>query len=97
MVQEGFFDATSAGGLGIFRCVHNFVVQFGIHGDPATGKKWRKRAIKDDKVSLTNEAGTLTFAAAGKDTRTTQLFFNLADNKFLDKLSFAPVGKCVEG
>ena len=30
MVENGFFDE----GIGIFRCVRRFVMQFGIHGDP---------------------------------------------------------------
>ena len=34
---------------------------------------------------------------AGAGTRTTQLFFNLQDNKALDKDKFAPIGKVISG
>ena len=37
----------------------------------------------------------LTFATAGCGT--TQLFINLADNRNLDRMGFAPFGKVVEG
>lgn len=32
MILEGFFNEGEQGGIGIFRCVPNFVLQFGIHG-----------------------------------------------------------------
>ena len=44
-----------------------------------------------------NQKGFLTFATSGANTRTTQLFFNIHDNAFLDNNGFAPVAKCIEG
>jgi peptidyl-prolyl cis-trans isomerase A (cyclophilin A) len=41
--------------------------------------------------------GTVTFATAGKDSRTTQLFVNLADNASLDSQGFAPIGSITRG
>eukprot|EP00053_Salpingoeca_punica_P008630 m.77230 g.77230 ORF g.77230 m.77230 type:complete len:246 (+) comp14686_c0_seq2:179-916(+) len=93
MVLEKFFDE----GIAFFRCVPNFVVQFGIHGDPMQSAIWRANRIDDDPVKTSNKKGTLTFASAGKNTRTTQLFINLVDNVGLDNSGFSPLGKCVEG
>ena len=45
-----------------------------------------------------NKKGMVTFARNGTDSRTSQMFVNLADNPQLDKLpGFRPVGQVVEG
>ena len=59
-------------------------------------KKWNE-TLKDDPVIASNIAGTISYATAGPDTRTTQLFINLADNARLDKMGFAPFGAVVSG
>lgn len=92
LVKEGFFKD-----IAFFRVIDGFVAQFGIHGDPKVSSKWRDETIKDDPVTETNAAGTLTFATAGKDTRTTQFFINLVDNKRLDSMGFSPVCKISKG
>ena len=53
--------------------------------------------IKDDATKASNKRGTLTFATSGKDSRTTQLFFNFVDNSFLDSQGFAPLGQVGQG
>lgn len=80
----------------IFRVVNDFMVQFGI---PAIPSKKYKKAIKDDKVLHTNARGTISFAMAGKNTRTTQLFINTREkgNKYLDGQGFAPIGVVTKG
>jgi peptidyl-prolyl cis-trans isomerase A (cyclophilin A) len=91
LVRAGYFD-----GNRFFRIVPNFIVQFGMSGDPAMTKKWDK-IITDDPVTQTNRTGSITFATAGPNTRTTQLFINLRSNQMLDGQGFAPFGMVVEG
>jgi peptidyl-prolyl cis-trans isomerase A (cyclophilin A) len=92
LVTAGFYD-----GVRFFRVLKGFVAQFGIHGDPATNARWRQKTFPDDPVKASNARGTLTFATSGPDSRTTQLFVNLANNERLDGMGFAAFGKVVEG
>jgi cyclophilin family peptidyl-prolyl cis-trans isomerase len=75
------------------------------HGLPsdAASVDWKalKSSIHDeDKTTAkiqSNTRGMLTFAHAGKDTRGHQLFINTADNVYLDKEGFPPIGRVVAG
>ncbi len=92
LVRNGYFDEAR-----FFRVLTGFVAQFGIHADPKVSAVWRNARIPDDRAKESNRRGTLTFATAGPNTRTTQLFINLQDNDRLDGMGFAAFGKVVEG
>jgi peptidyl-prolyl cis-trans isomerase A (cyclophilin A) len=92
LVKSGFFTD-----IAFFRVIPGFMCQFGIHGDPAVSAKWREANITDDPVKGNNTRGTITFAKAGPDTRSTQFFINFNDNSRLDSMGFPPFGKVVEG
>jgi peptidyl-prolyl cis-trans isomerase A (cyclophilin A) len=92
LVKIGFYDDVA-----FFRVVPDFVVQFGLSGQPRVNEAWGDAHIPDDPVGTPNRRGTVTFATSGPDTRTTQLFINLKDNPALDRMGFAPVGTVTEG
>jgi peptidyl-prolyl cis-trans isomerase A (cyclophilin A) len=92
LVKHGFYDGTC-----FFRVISGFMAQFGIHGDPKIAATWRQQQIQDDPVKQSNKRGYLSYAMAGPNTRTTQLFINYADNSRLDRMGFAPFGRVVEG
>jgi peptidyl-prolyl cis-trans isomerase A (cyclophilin A) len=92
LVEDKYFDEAR-----FFRVVKGFVVQFGIHRDPEVSAKWRELQLVDDPVKQSNKRGYVTYATSGPNTRTTQLFINLADNSRLDGRGFAPFGRVIEG
>jgi peptidyl-prolyl cis-trans isomerase A (cyclophilin A) len=93
LVKYGYFD-----GNRFFRVVSNFMVQFGINGDPKLNAVWSESNIPDDPVLQSNKRGFVTFAKRNApNSRSTQIFINFKDNAFLDKDAFAPFGQVVAG
>jgi peptidyl-prolyl cis-trans isomerase A (cyclophilin A) len=59
---------------------------------------WREYFIIDDPpYKQKNLRGTLAFAQSGPNTRATEVFINLADNKMLDEQAFMPFARIVSG
>jgi peptidyl-prolyl cis-trans isomerase A (cyclophilin A) len=92
LVKNGFYNEGR-----FFRAISGFMVQFGLNGDPKVSAAWRTQAIKDDPVKQSNVRGAVSFAMAGPNTRTTQIFINYGDNSRLDGMGFSPFGRVVEG
>lgn len=92
LLELGFFEQAR-----FFRVLEDFVAQFGINADPKVASEWRSKTIPDDPKKESNRRGTLTFATAGPNTRTTQLFINFKDNTFLDSMGFSPIGQITTG
>ena len=92
LVKNGFYD-----NVRFFRVISGFMVQFGIHGDPKVSAPWREAQLKDDPVKQSNKRGNITYAMAGPNTRTSQVFINFGDNASLDSQGFSPFGRVVTG
>jgi len=92
LVKTGYLN-----GDRFFRVVPKFIIQFGLSPDPKLTARWRQANLKDDPVRENNMRGTVSFATAGPNTRTTQLFININDNVRLDGNGFAPFGRVIDG
>lgn len=92
LVKGGFYDDVR-----FFRVISGFMAQFGINGDPKVSAIWREATIKDDPAKQSNKRGFVSFATAGPNTRTTQLFINYGDNSRLDRQGFSAFGRIIQG
>ena len=91
----GYYDDAA-----IFRIRPKTWAQFGINGDPRVSQAWRSRSIADDpfQPAHPNVRGTVFFAWAVPNGRTTQVVINLRDNREVhDKEPFVPFGRVFEG
>ena len=93
LVKNGYYDDCR-----FFRVIDDFMVQFGINGDPSLNQVWNQAQFRDDPVRESNKRGYVSFAMTGMpDSRTTQIFINYKDNSFLDAQRFAPFGVVISG
>ena len=93
LVTTGYYDDAA-----IFRIRPKTWAQFGINGTPEVAQAWRTKTIPDDPFKEANVRGTIAFAWAVPNGRTTQVFINLKDNREThDKEPFVPFGRVVQG
>jgi homoserine O-acetyltransferase len=93
LVTAGYYDNAR-----FFRVIKDRWAQFGINGDPAVANTWRTQTIPDDSRRESNTRGTVAFAFAVPNGRTTQVFINLRDNSPAHDIEpFVPIGRVIEG
>jgi peptidyl-prolyl cis-trans isomerase A (cyclophilin A) len=93
LVASNYYDDSA-----FFRIRPKTWAQFGINGNPNVAQAWRARTIPDDPFTQANVRGTVFFAWAVADGRTTQVVINLKDNRDVhDKEPFVPFGRVIEG
>jgi len=93
LARLGYYDDTR-----FHRVNRNYIVQFGLHGDSAVNAAWKTAYLADDPPRSTNTRGTFAFAMKGQpNTRSTQIYINLADNPRSDAEAFTILGRVLEG
>jgi peptidyl-prolyl cis-trans isomerase A (cyclophilin A) len=92
LVSHHFYD-----GAAFFRVLPGFMAQFGISAHPEVSKVWETANIKDDPIVQSNHRGFVSFATAGPNTRTTQVFINYGNNEALDKSGFSAFAVVSDG
>ncbi|MEX1183693.1 MAG: peptidylprolyl isomerase [Gemmatimonadota bacterium] len=92
LARLGYYDDTR-----FHRVSDGYIVQWGLHGDPAVNDAWRGRELPDDPQRFSNAPATIGFAMEGPRTRNTQVYINVGDNSRNDGEPFAIFGSIVEG
>jgi len=94
LVTSGYYDDNR-----FFRVVEGRWAQFGINGDPRVATAWRPKTFPDETgTRQSNTRGTVAFAFAVPNGRTTQVYIALSDlSATQDPQGFAPIGRVVEG
>ena len=92
LVRYGYYDDAR-----FHRTVPDFIVQWGLAGDPDVTAAWLDRTLADDPVVETNTRGSVAFAFTESETRSTQIFISLVDLSRLDEGGFAPFGRVTTG
>ena len=93
LARLGYYDDTR-----FHRVNRNYIAQFGIHGNPAVNAAWKDQYLQDDPPRSNNVRGTFAFSfKAQPNTRSTQIYINLADNPRNNAEAFTVLGTVVEG
>ena len=93
LIRLGYYDDVR-----FHRVIANYIVQWGLHGDPAVNAAWLHAAFPDDPKYGSNVRGTFAFARdTAPGTSNTQVYVNLKDNLRNDRDPFAIFGRVVSG
>jgi len=93
LVRAGYYDQVR-----FHRVIKGRWAQFGINGNPKVSSVWRTKTIPDDPRRESNVRGTIAYAFAVPNGRTTQVFINLQDNSAThDAEPFVPFGRITQG
>jgi len=95
LARLGYYDDTR-----VHRVNKNYIAQFGLHGSPEVNAVWKGHFLVGDPPRSGNVRGTFAFSYMGPgkpDTRSTQIYINLADNSKNDVEPFTVLGRVVEG
>jgi homoserine O-acetyltransferase len=93
LVRAGYYDQSR-----FYRVIKDRWAQFGINGDPKISKLWASRTILDDPRRVSNTRGTVAYAFAVPNGRTTQVFINTRDNSAThDTEPFVPFARVIQG
>jgi cyclophilin family peptidyl-prolyl cis-trans isomerase len=93
LARHGFYDDAR-----FFRVISGRWAQFGIPAEPKVAQTWRRLMLQDEPRTQSNVRGTVAFAWAVPDGRSTQVFINLRDNsEALDAQGFAPFARVLDG
>lgn len=97
--EAGFFDGADGQGATVFhRVAAGFVVQGGGYTASGTEKATQAPIVLESDVGLSNLRGTIAMARTGDpDSATSQFYFNLVDNTFLDYQDASSPGYAVFG
>lgn len=93
LIRLGYYDDVR-----FHRVISHYIVQWGLHGDPAVNAAWLHAAFEDDPKYGSNVRGTLAFARdTVPGTSNTQVYVNLRDNTRNDTDPFAVFGRVIRG
>jgi len=91
LVKVGYYTDVA------FYRVDDSTAEFGIHGKPEISAAWAEMAMKDDPPKQPNDRGYVAFPRSRPNTRWAPLVVHLKNNRELDQVGYAPVGRVVQG